>query len=143
MKTRLLTISIFLLLGSILWAHTIILKDGKIIRGQILDQDQEVLKVKQGEDLVIVKKPDVSKVIYSNNPTVLNKILDKEKRNLIKNQRKLESKLKEERDNQNSKNSGEKKTLNVKINKIEKEIDKLEKRLIRLKQQINDMSKSP
>ncbi|MCP5501106.1 MAG: hypothetical protein H7A25_14455 [Leptospiraceae bacterium] len=141
-KVAIISIYILVFLSLPLISETIILKNGKVIKGQVIDHDAESIKIKTDDKVEVYSKSKVYKIVYSNNQAVVKRILEKESSNLARTQKQIENELKTERKAIDNRSSKQKKETDVTIIRLSKKIEKLEQKINRLKVKIKRLQKT-
>ena len=116
---------------STILSETIILRNGKTVRGKVLGHDSESVTAVIDGETVTIPKTKIYKVIFSSNNTELKKFLTGKK------------KLPElqEPEEAGSVEKKEKEDLSVRLSQLEKKIGKLEGRISRIKRKIRFLRK--
>ena len=122
--------------------ETIILKSGKIIKGEVIDHDAESIKIKTDNTQEVILKSKVYKVVYSNNKEIIKKLLEKENETLLKTQQKIENELKNDRTEISKKRIQDKSKTDQTVVRLSKKIEKLEKKISQLKVKIKKLQKT-
>ncbi|MCB1189520.1 MAG: hypothetical protein H7A23_21305 [Leptospiraceae bacterium] len=122
------------------FAETIILRNGKIIKGQVLGHDSDSVKINREDGRVqTIPKSNVYKVVFASNSTEIHKIqLEKEKKRLIQ----YSHKLKSSNSMKDRYPTGvDREQLIQTITKLEERIGKLEKKISQLRMKISKLKR--
>lgn len=135
-------ITLFLMLAWNLNAETLILNSGKILRGQVIDHDASIIKIRTAKSVETVKKKQVFKILYTTEMKEIRRVLARERGNLIRRQRLSASRKREKRRIRNKESSIAKEKTNSKILRMNRKIILLEQRLKRLSKKIERLRRN-
>lgn len=122
-------------------AETIILRNGKIIKGQVLGHDSDSVKINRVDGRVqTIPKSNVYKVVFASNSTEVHKIqLEREKKKLKRYSRKLRSSHSLKNRYPTGVNRAQ---LIQTITKLENRINRLERKISKLRLKISKLKKN-
>jgi hypothetical protein len=118
-------------------AESIVLKNGNIITGDVLDHDAVSIKIKEADKVTTIAKSDVHRVFYTTDLDLVRKAMEQEK--------KTHSNIKENLPDRSNRRiatheAGEtKKKTNKKILQMNKRIQNLEKKILNLQKKLREM----
>ncbi len=117
-----------------LFAESIVLKNGNIITGDVLDHDAVSIKIKEADKVTTIAKSDVHRVFYTTDLDLVRKAMEQEK--------KTYSHVKEnlpDRSNPRIATREVKTKTNKRILQMNKRIQNLEKKIQNLQKKLKEM----
>lgn len=133
---------ILILFFPAVYPETIIMKSGKILKGQVVDHDSDSIVIQHNQERKSISKDLVYKIIYSNNSTEVKNIITKEKKQIARAQRELAIEKRRKRKEQIIAAQNRKNKTNASVQNLSSKIQKLEKKISRLRSKIKKLKKS-